>query len=325
MRITAVLLRSGARATATRRHCAPRLARYCRLLACVALGAVVGSGSIRAQTSSPEPAPVQYIDHIMIRTDEPEALFAFFSDTLQLPIAWPLDDRNGVVSGGIGFGNVNIEAIKFPGQSNEPAATHWVGLALEPGSLDRSLAELRRRGISYGAPRPFVAVGPDGARATSFTNVTLEDFSDADLPGQATIQVFLSEYNPAYVDAGERRRRLRNELAAKQGGPLGLVRVHEVVIGTADLRAANGNWERLVAPTPALARALWRIGDGPAVRLVPAERTMIQGLVLTVTSLSAAREFLQERNLLGASSETELAILASQIRGLDIRLVSDSP
>jgi hypothetical protein len=155
--------------------------------------------------------------------------------------------------------------------------------------------------------------------------VTLQDFSDADLPGQATIQVFLSEYNPAYVDAVERRRRLRNELAAKQGGPLGLVRVQEVVIGTADLRAANRNWERLVAPAPPLGGTLWRIGDGPAVRLVRAERTMIQGLVLAVASLSAAREFLQERELLGASSETELVILSSQIRGLDIRLVGESP
>jgi hypothetical protein len=286
-----------------------------------ALGAIVGSGPIRAQTSSP--APVQYIEHIMIRTDEPEPLFAFFSETLQLPIAWQLDDRNGVVSGGVGFGNVNIEAIKFPGQSNEPA-TQLIGLALKPASLDESLAELRRRRIAYNAPRPFVALGPDGARTTSFTNVTLREFSDADLPGQATIQVFLSEYNPAYVDAVERRRRLRDELAAKKGGPLGLVSVQEVIIGTADLRAANRNWERLVAPTAPLGETLWRIGDGPAVRVVQAEQTMIQGLVLAVSSLSTAREFLQQRNLLGPSSETELAILSSRVRGLDIRLVSDS-
>jgi hypothetical protein len=319
MQTAAVLVRVGAGSTATSRQSASRLAILSRLLVCVALGTIVGSSPTRAQTAS----SVQYIDHIMIRTDDPELLFAFFSDTLQLPIAWPLENRNGVVSGGVGFGNVNIEAIEFPGQSNEPAATHLVGLALEPGSLDQSLAALRRRGIAYGAPRPFVAVGPDGARMTSFTNVTLQDFSDADLPGQATMQVFLSAYNPTYVDAVERRGRLRKELAAKQGGPLGLIRVQEVTIGTADLPAANRNWERLVAPTRPLGGALWRIGDGPAVRLVQAERTTIQGLVLAVASLSTAREFLQERELLGASSETELVILPAQIRGLDIRLVSD--
>ena len=64
----------------------------------------------------------------------------------------------------------------------------------------------------------------------SFTNVTLREFSDADRPGDATIQVFLSEYNPAYVVAVERRARMRDELAARQGGPIGLVRVQEVVV-----------------------------------------------------------------------------------------------
>ena len=268
--------------------------------------------------------PVQYIDHIMIRTDEPETLFAFFTEMLELPVAWLLADRNGVVSGGVGFGNVNIEAIKFPGQINEPAPTYFVGLALKPASLEQSLAELERRGIAYNAPRPFGIVGPDGASAISFTNVTLPEFSDADLPGQATIQVFLSEYNPTYVDAVARRARLRTELVAMRGGPLGLVRVQEIIIGTPDLRSANRRWERMVAPTLSSERGLWRIGDGPAVRLVEAEQTVIQRLVLAVTSLSAARDFLHERGLLGAESEAELTILSSRIRGLDIRLVSES-
>lgn len=217
---------------------------------------------------------------------------------------------------------MNVEAIKFPGQINDPAPTHLVGLALKPFSLGQSLLELERRGIAYGAPRPFVSLGPDGVRVTSFTNVTLRELSDADLPGEATIQVFLSEYSPTYVDADERRERLREELAAKRGGPLGLVRVQEIVIGTADLREANRTWEALVAPAPPSDAGLWRIGDGPAVRLVQAERNVVQGLVLAVAALPAAREFLEEQGLLGASSDTELAIASSKVRGLNIRLVS---
>jgi hypothetical protein len=301
----------------------PPLKMLSRLFVPIALSAIAIGGPIRAQSSSP--MPVQYIDHIMIRTDEPGMLFAFFTETLRLPIAWPLADRNGVVSGGVGFGNANIEAIKFPGQIDQQPPTRFVGLALKPASLEQSLAELERRGIAYNAPRPFGAVGASGVRVISFTNVTLPDFSDADLPGQATIQVFLSEYDPAYVDAVERRARLRDELAAMRGGPLGLVRVQEVTIGNADLTAANRRWARLVAPTPSSEEALWRVGDGPAVRLVQAEETAIQGLVLAVTSLSAARAFLQERGLLGAGSDGELAILSSQISGLDIRLVSATP
>src|SRR5688572_10906890 len=212
----------------------------------IALAALILTGPIQGQALTQ--APVQYIDHIMIRCDEPAELFAFFSQTLQLPIAWPLADRGGVVSGGIGFGNVNIEAIKFPRQINNPTPTHLVGLALKPFSLGEALRELERRGITYGAPRPFVSVGPDGAKTTSFTNVTLKQFSDADRPGDATFHVFLSEYNPMYVDAVARRSRLRAELAARGGGPLGLVRVQEVIIGTVDLRGANRTWKMLVAP-----------------------------------------------------------------------------
>jgi hypothetical protein len=284
---------------------------------CIALAAIVLSGPIRG-----EEMPVQYVDHIMIRSDQPDELFAFFSETLQLPIAWALADRGGVISGGVGFGNVNVEAIRFPAQLKDPAPTHLVGFALKPFSLNQSLLELERRGIAYGTPRPFPFTGPDGARVTAFTNVTLLELSDADRPANATMQVFLSEYNPIYVDAVGRRARLRDELAARRGGPLGVVRVEEVIVGTADLRKANRAWQKLVAPAAASGADLWRIGDGPAVRLVQAEKDMLQGLVVAVSALPAARDFLEKKGLLGAGSETELVIAPSRIRGLNIRLVA---
>jgi hypothetical protein len=283
----------------------------------IALAAMLLSGPIRGQE-----APVQYVDHIMIRSDQPGELFAFFAETLQLPIAWPLADRGGVVSGGVGFGNVNVEAIKFPGQIKDPAPTHLVGLGFKPSSLGRSLLELDRRGMAYGAPRAFPFTGPDGERVTAFTNVTLLELSDADRPANATMQVFLSEYNPAYVDAVARRDRLRDELAVRRGGPLGLVRVQEVIVGTADLKKANRTWQKLAAPAPPSGADLWRIGDGPAVRLVQAEGDMLQGLVLAVSGLPTARDFLEKMGLLGAASETELVIVPSKICGLDIRLVA---
>ena len=49
----------------------------------------------------------------MIRTDAPRELYAFFTDVLQLPVAWPLmSPRPGVTTGGVAFGNVNVEAIQ---------------------------------------------------------------------------------------------------------------------------------------------------------------------------------------------------------------------
>ena len=293
------------------------LQRMSLVLAVTLLGGGIGGAAAHAQARR-QPV-VRHIDHIMIRTDVPDELYAFFVDTLPLPVAWPLAERGGVTSGGVGFGNVDVEAIEFPGQRAEPRPTHLVGFAFEPVALDESLAELRRRGIAHGEPRPFVSTAPDGTRSTFFTNVTLSQFSDADRPAAATPHVFLSEYSPQYVDVQRRRARLRRELAARAGGPLGVLRVVEIVVGTTDLDAADRLYEKLLAPTTRVSGA-WPIGDGPAIRLVRAEQNLIQRLVVGVVSLDRTRAFLEERGLLGSTSETRATLAASEIHGLDIVL-----
>ena len=70
--------------------------------------------------------PIRRIDHIMVRTDTPANLYSFLTETLRLPVAWPLATRGGVTSGGVGFGNVNVEAAQFPGQ--QPTGAQLVGL-----------------------------------------------------------------------------------------------------------------------------------------------------------------------------------------------------
>ena len=105
-----------------------------------ALAATIISAPIQGQQLSA--APVQYIDHIMIRSDDPDELFALFSKTFQLPIAWPLAERGGVVSGGIGFGNVNIEAIMFPGRSTILRRHTWSDSRLSLYRLAKACANL---------------------------------------------------------------------------------------------------------------------------------------------------------------------------------------
>lgn len=289
-------------------------------LAAPLLSSGIGGAAAHAQQRL-QPV-VQHIDHIMIRAQEPDELYAFFVDTLHLPVAWPLADRGGVTSGGVGFGNVIVEAIRFPGQSGEPSPTHLVGFAFKPMALDESLAELKRRGIEYGEPRPFVTTGPDGTRTTSFTNVTLSQFSDADRPAAATLHVFLSEYNPVYVDAEQRRARLRHELAARAGGPLGIRGVAAIVVGATDVDAANRLYEKLLEPTERVS-GVWRIGDGPAIRLVQADKNLVQGLLVRVVSLDRARAFLEERKLLGSASKTRVTIAPSKIQGVNIVLFEE--
>lgn len=221
-------------------HCANR---GTLIAACFGIAAVFGSGRSMAQGNVAP--PVRQIDHIMIRSGEPRALYGLFVETFELPVAWEMATRGGVTSGGVGFGNVNVETIRFPGQTTEQSLL--VGFALEPhASLSDSLAELDRRSIPYGAPRPFVNRDSQGIAQTLWTNVTLRRFSDSDTPADARIHIFLSEYSLAYVDVNQRRKLLREALVSRRGGALGVESVMEVRIGSTDLREDAKQWEELI-------------------------------------------------------------------------------
>jgi catechol 2,3-dioxygenase-like lactoylglutathione lyase family enzyme len=293
-----------------------RTARVALVL--VSLSTVGGSesGSQTRATSQ----PIRQIDHIMIRTGDPRELYAFFAETLHLPTAWPMTSpRAGVMTGGIGFGNVNVEAIQVPGQTDP--RPRLVGFAFEPSALDESLIELNRRGLTSGERRPLVTTGPDGSERTLWTNVTLRQFSDSDNPADATIHIFLSEYSPTYVNVDERRTHLRSKLVNSGGGPLGVVDVKEVIIGAVDLEVARRLWQKLLDPMPSTTANTWQIGSGPAVRLVPANENRIQALLIRVASLERAKAFLRDRQLLGADAAGQVTIAPSKLGGLDLRLV----
>lgn len=277
-------------------------------------------GSERSSQAGAMSQPIRQIDHIMIRTGDPRELYAFFAETLQLPVAWPMTSpRAGVMTGGVGFGNVNLEAIQFPGQTD--ARPRLLGIAFEPSTLDESLIELNRRGLSSGERRPLVATGPDGSKRTLWTNVTLRQFSDSDSPADATIHIFLSEYSPTYVNVDERRARLRAQLVNSGGGPLGVVDVKEVIIGVVELELARRLWQRLFDPMLSVTSNTWQIGTGPAVRLVPANENRVQTLLIRVASLERAKAFLREKQLLGVNAAGQVTIDPSRIGGLDLRLV----
>ena len=296
------------------------LTRKARVTVLLVVVLTVGGSESRSQTPVTSP-PIRHIDHIMIRTGNPRELYAFFAETLMLPIAWPLTSpRAGVMTGGVGFGNVNVEAIQFPGQID--SRPRLLGFAFEPSGLEDSLVELSRRALTVGERRPLVATGPDGSRRTLWTNVTLRQFSDSDNPADAAIHIFLSEYSPSYVNVDERRARLRAQLSNSGGGPLGVIDVKEVVIGAVDLEAARRLWQTLLDPTSVVAPDTWRIGSGPAVRLVSAGENRVEALIIRVASLERAKAFLREKQLLGVDSPGQVTIDPLKIGSLDLRLVA---
>ena len=278
------------------------------------------SVGLAGQRHTAEP-PIRQLDHVMIKATDPREVFTFFTETLGLPVAWPLEERGGVMSGGVGFGNVNVEAIRFPGQRALPSRAEVTGFGFEPSSMPACLEELQRRQVAHGPLRPLTVVDSGGARRTLFTNVTLLGLSDTALPVDATMHIFLSEYSPTYVNVDERRARLRSQLVNSGGGPLGVVAVKEVIVGAVDLEVARQRWQKLLDPIPSTTSNTWQIGSGPAVRLVPANENRIQTLLIRVASLERAKAFLRDRQLLGADAAGQVTIDPSKVGGLDLRLV----
>ncbi len=103
-----------------------RTARVALLL--VSLSTVDGSESSSQTRATSQ--PIRQIDHIMIRTGDPRELYAFFAETLQLPIAWPMTSpRAGVMTGGVGFGNVK-KRFSSPGRPIH--GRDWLALRSNP-------------------------------------------------------------------------------------------------------------------------------------------------------------------------------------------------
>lgn len=279
---------------------------------------VLGRVELAGQRQRAEP-PIRQIDHVMIKADDPREVFALFTETLGLPVAWPLEERGGVMSGGAGFGNVHVEAIRFPGQKSLPSRAQLTGFGFEPSPLRACLDELQRRGVPYGPVRPLIVTDAKGAKQTLFTNVTLLGLSDTALPVHATIHIFLSEYSSTYVDVAGRHARIRKELRASGGGPLGVDSMREVVVGVSD-DTMRARWQQLLSPAPAIEGA-WQIGTGPAIRIVPAKENRVDDLVVRVKSLRRTKAFLQANGLLAAGTAANVRLDPVRAFGIRMRFV----
>ena len=252
---------------------------------------------------------VRQADHILIESGNPKILFNFLTETLQLPIAWPIAEYQGFVSGGIGAGNVNLEIIRYTSTPRNRNARYF-GLAFEPYPLADALRELQLRAIPHSTPEPYASTLPSGSRGTAWTTVALPSFSR---PGMS---VFLCEYNPLFLKAEVRRKQLANRLTLSKGGPLGLFSVSEIIIATTNMKRDSTAWSALLGK-PAQTGA-WRAGAGPAIRLVPGGRDGIREITLAVESPDRAKDFLRKSKLMGAASGKGVMFNTSRVQGLRI-------
>ena len=99
-----------------------------------------------------------------------------------------------------------------------------------------------------------------------------------------------------------------------------MVSAREIVISTTDLKGDESRWRELFLPVSQSAKAVWKLGSGPAIHLVAGHADHIDRLIFEVRSLSQARAWLEQKKLLGGSTAAETDIAASAVQGLGIRL-----
>lgn len=269
------------------------------------------------QTAGPRGPVIRQVDHILVESGDPKALLSFFTDTLQMPAAWPISDSNGFVSGGLGAGDVNLEFFRYADRKEAPARrkqeARFVGLAFEPHPLANALRMLQIRGIPHNPPEPFISTLPRGSQGVLWTTVALPSFAR---PGMS---IFLYECSQAFLKVDVRRKQIGNRLILNNGGPIGFRSVREIVIAATNIQKETAKWSQLMGePTP---QGNWRASAGPAIRLIQENEDRIKEIVFEVESLERAKAFLKQNRLLGSVSSQKVYLNPSKIQKLKIGLV----
>lgn len=249
---------------------------------------------------------VRQIDHVYVPLEDAPTGFAFLTESLGLPVAWPYSDYGFFGSGGVCLANVNLEALnanEFPtGRLQHPARIS--GIAFEPSAgIDELLAALDGRGISHTPPIPY---GPSTDNPL-WTNVGFD----------VTEGTFVCKY---HFDVPARRKQLNDELAANGGGALGIVAMEELVIAAREIETAVERWRRLLNPIDPSAERVWTIGHGPSVRLVPGDADRVEHVVLRVRSVADARTGAESLGLSVGEADGGISLAPDELGGLAVVL-----
>jgi hypothetical protein len=267
---------------------------------------------VQTQKSATNHRPiVNRVDHIIIQTADAQALFALLTDTLELPVAWPLRSYGFFTSGGAFAGNVNIE-ILLQSNANESKGPRFAGLAFEPAeSAEASVAILDNRKISHGPVLPYFG-SENGNRRRLWSSVFLNEM------GVPDSMMLLCDYS---WDVEERRLPLRDELTKRKGGPLTIEGVRRIVIGVSNFDEHRNAWESLLKPHVRKG-LVWHCGDGPTIQLVANNEADAMSLDIEVSSVKRAREFTGTRDDVSLAEDDGSIWLTGPLLGdLRIRVV----
>ena len=303
-------------------------------------------------------AIIKQVDHIAIRTSDPQYIFHILADTLRLPIVWPMKYYGLALSGVVCAGNMNIEVFNY-GSLDCPLESEFIeaniyAIAFEPTSISENIRELSKRNIPHSPPIPYRGTRFDGYSGKLWTNVVLGGFLDGsskslnvsgilkgnsfliNLIGNLIGRLVCESWAKSIVQGASGKRALylteythdisktrsigARNLMGIDGGLIGLDSVLEIIVGISDFDIKSARWQELFFPVLPSKPGLWRLGVGPAIRLSSNSEDDIQTIVLKVKSLEDAKKRLAKFDLLGITADHRVSISIPRIQNLDIRL-----
>ena len=130
--------------------------------------------------------------------------------------------------------------------------------------------------------------------------------------------LFLIQY---VFDMDERRERFDRILREQKGGPIGIIRVNEVVIATEQPEQVRSQWKSLLGPAISTREDVWIAGQGPRVRLVKKGDPRTGEFTVEVRSLSVATEALRRLRIPSVKTKNEIRIDPEALFGLRLVLI----
>src|ERR1051325_353885 len=84
---------------------------------------------------------VKQLDHVIARVDDPRTLFSTLTETLGLPVAWPLASYPAFESGGVALGNLYLEIMQCGPKREPSSAGRFCAVAFESPEIERVVEE----------------------------------------------------------------------------------------------------------------------------------------------------------------------------------------
>ena len=113
------------------------------------------------------------LDHVYLRVHDLDACLAFFQQKLGLPLTWPVREESFARYAWVSAGNVQLELWQASADDDLPSGTRLpfvAGLALWPGDVHTSRAQLALAGVTCNDPKAWRTADPAGNLVHNITN-----------------------------------------------------------------------------------------------------------------------------------------------------------